>query len=335
MNAVVLTAVLSCLNSGLYTASRMLFVLAGRREAPASLVNVSRKGVPANAILASTVVGFLCVIAAAISPTGVFLFLLNSSGAVILFVYGLIAVSQLVLRRRTDPAKLRLKMWLFPYLTIAAIVAMLAILVGMYMGETTRSQLLLSLLAWGIVLVGFAANKWRQNRLGDFHDAPAVPGASRVLVLANETVGAPELLRELHQMDRTDKAEYFVCVPANPVDTHQTEHSGAVWVWQATVKAAQERLDATLAALRKQGLKATGALGDAQPLVALKEAAAAFRPDRVLIATHPDGRSTWLHEDEVNEALGSRNLPVRHILSSGTHHAPEYIFVPTAATARA
>jgi GABA permease len=29
MNAVVLTAVLSCLNSGVYTASRMLFVLAG------------------------------------------------------------------------------------------------------------------------------------------------------------------------------------------------------------------------------------------------------------------------------------------------------------------
>jgi GABA permease len=36
MNAVVLTAVLSCLNSGLYTASRMLFVLAARREAPCS-----------------------------------------------------------------------------------------------------------------------------------------------------------------------------------------------------------------------------------------------------------------------------------------------------------
>src|SRR3954453_21546910 len=31
MNAVVLTAVLSCLNSGMYTASRMLFVLAARR----------------------------------------------------------------------------------------------------------------------------------------------------------------------------------------------------------------------------------------------------------------------------------------------------------------
>ena len=38
MNAVVLTAVLSCLNSGMYTASRMLFVLAARREAPPALV---------------------------------------------------------------------------------------------------------------------------------------------------------------------------------------------------------------------------------------------------------------------------------------------------------
>ena len=41
MNAVVLTAVLSCLNSGLYTASRMLFVLADRREAPARLVSLA------------------------------------------------------------------------------------------------------------------------------------------------------------------------------------------------------------------------------------------------------------------------------------------------------
>ena len=112
MNAVVLTAVLSCLNSGLYTASRMLFVLAGRREAPVKLIAVSNRGVPMAAILTSTVVGFLCVLAAAISPTTVFLFLLNSSGAVILFVYLLIAVSQLILRRRTSPDQLKVRMWL-------------------------------------------------------------------------------------------------------------------------------------------------------------------------------------------------------------------------------
>src|SRR4029077_18172976 len=102
MNAVVLTAVLSCLNSGMYPASRMLFVLAARREAPAQLVAVTRRGVPVNAILASSVVGLLCVIAAAVSPDTIFAFLLNSSGAIILFVYLLIAISQIVLRYRTD-----------------------------------------------------------------------------------------------------------------------------------------------------------------------------------------------------------------------------------------
>ena len=61
----------------------------------------------------------------------------------------------------------------------------------------------------------------------------------------------------------------------------------------------------------------------------------AFRPDRVVIATHPDGRSVWLHEDEVNEALGSRDLPVRHIVSSGTHNVHEQIFVPNATAAPA
>ena len=84
MNIVVLTAVLSCLNSGMYTGSRMLFVLAARREAPAMLVTVTARGVPAAAILASSIVGFLCVIAAALSPNTIFAFLLNSSGAIII-----------------------------------------------------------------------------------------------------------------------------------------------------------------------------------------------------------------------------------------------------------
>src|SRR3712207_1291278 len=106
MNAVVLTAVLSCLNSGLYTASRMLFVLAARREAPMRLITVNSRGVPVWAILASTVIGFLSVIAAYVSPDTVFLFLLNSSGAVILFVYLLITISQFILRRDRKSTRL-------------------------------------------------------------------------------------------------------------------------------------------------------------------------------------------------------------------------------------
>ncbi|KQW47823.1 GABA permease [Nocardioides sp. Root1257] len=159
MNAVVLTAVLSCLNSGLYTASRMVFVLADRGEAPRALTRISSRGVPAAAILTSTVVGFLCVIAAYVSPDTVFLFLLNSSGAVILFVYLLIAISELVLRRQTPAEELVVKMWAYPVLTIAAIAGILAILVQMAIKDDTRSQLLLSLLSWAVALVLYAANR--------------------------------------------------------------------------------------------------------------------------------------------------------------------------------
>jgi GABA permease len=163
MNAVVLTAVLSCLNSGLYTASRMLFVLAARREAPARLVAVNGRGVPTWAILSSTVVGFLCVIAAYVSPDTVFLFLLNSSGAIILFVYLLICASQFVLRRRTSADQLAVKMWGFPVLTLLTMAAMVAVLVSMGVKSDTRSQLLLSLLSLAVVLGLYAATAARRR----------------------------------------------------------------------------------------------------------------------------------------------------------------------------
>ena len=161
MNAVVLTSVLSCLNSGLYTASRMLFTLARRREAPPQVMIVNKRGVPTYAILMSTVVGFLCVIAAYLSPDRVFSFLINSSGAVILFAYILIAASQYVLRKRHDAAgrQLKFKMWAFPYLTIATIIAMAAILVSMAIREDTRSQITLGLISWATLLLVFALTK--------------------------------------------------------------------------------------------------------------------------------------------------------------------------------
>ncbi|HEY0358747.1 MAG TPA: amino acid permease, partial [Mycobacteriales bacterium] len=102
MDVVVLTAVLSCLNSGLYTASRMAFSLAGRGEAPRAWRRLTRRGVPAVSVLVSTVVGFLTVILNYVSPDRAFLFLLNSSGAIALFVWLVIAVSQLRLRRRLE-----------------------------------------------------------------------------------------------------------------------------------------------------------------------------------------------------------------------------------------
>ena len=311
MNAVVLTAVLSCLNSGLYTASRMLFVLAGRREAPTALLRTTDKGVPRNAILASTVVGFLCVIAAYLSPKTVFLFLLNSSGAVILFVYLLIAVSQFILRRRTPVSELPVKMWAFPFLTIFAIVAMLGVLVLMWLDPEARSQIILGIASWALLLVIFFVGVRSRRDYGS--EDPVVADdavAQRVLVLANEDVASRELVEEVDRIHAGDDATFYVTVPANPVETRTAMTSGAVYIDDATREAAQRRLDATLEALRERGYRADGEVGDFDVTAALDSAVTAFGPDASVIATHPDSDTAWLRDDTVHRARQRYDVPV-------------------------
>jgi len=315
MNAVVLTAVLSCLNSGLYTSSRMLFVLAARREAPAQLVTVNGRGVPMMAILSSSVVGFLCVIAAAIDEDGVFLFLLNSSGAIILFVYLLISISQIRLRMRVDDSTLKVKMWLFPVLSILTTLGILGVLLQMALTDDVRSQLVLSLLSWAVVLLLYFVNKYVLARRGEGAATPATGNAHRVLVLANETVNSEELLDELRRIDAEGDATYFVCVPASPVETGQAALNGAVKVWDATLEAAQRRLDDTLTTLRSESLDATGELGDYRPLRALDNAVESFRPDQIVIATRPLEDSVWQRYDVVDRARTTYPIPVDHVIA--------------------
>ncbi len=318
MNLVVLTAVLSCLNSGLYTASRMLFVLAARREAPMRLITVNRRGVPVWAILASTVIGFLSVIAAYVSPDTVFKFLLNSSGAVILFVYLLIAISQFVLRRRTPDDQLTVKMWFFPVLTILAGAGIIAVLVQMGLKSDTRSQLLLSLLSWGVVLVFYAITRWQGGSVAAEELESRAGAATRILVLANQTMGEDELHDALEGIEGSDRATYFVVVPANPVDTGQADREGAAFVWQATTRAAQERLDQTLEDLRGRGLTVDGELGDYRPMVALDAAMSEFGADHLVISTQPEERSTWLRHGVVSDAREKYDVPVQHVVVEAT-----------------
>jgi GABA permease len=181
MDIVVLTSVLSCLNSGLYTASRMLFSLSKRGDAPKSWTKISKRGVPVAPVLASTVVGFITVGMNYIAPDTVFLFLVNTSGAIALFVWLVIAASQLILRRRMGAAAkdLSLKMWLFPYLTWLAIGSIVALIIGMVILESTRESLLLSVALAAVVV---AIGVWRYRKGG--------PGAGTLKEEAPETAPA-------------------------------------------------------------------------------------------------------------------------------------------------
>ncbi|MFI2349402.1 amino acid permease [Streptomyces sp. NPDC019443] len=169
MNVIVLTAVLSCLNSGLYTASRMAFSLGQRGDAPKAFARTNSRGVPKAAILGSVIFGFLAVFFNYKWPDTVFAFLLNSSGAVALFVWLVICVTQLRMRgiiQRETPEKLVVRMWLFPYLTWLTIAMILFVLGYMvYDGGDARDQVLLSLLVAAVV-IAIAVGRERFGRRG-------------------------------------------------------------------------------------------------------------------------------------------------------------------------
>jgi GABA permease len=207
MNAVVLTAVLSCLNSGLYTSSRILFVLAARREAPPQLAKVSTRGVPYIAIMCSSVVGFGCVIMAWIAPGTVFSFLLNSSGAIVLFVYLLISVSQIVLRYRTPGEKLRVRMWFFPVLSVLTVAAIVGVLVQMAFNGAARSQFWLSLLSWAVVIVLYLFAKWWRGPVEPKARTALAGQAKPVLVLSSETLSETEGFDAPEQADAEQEAD--------------------------------------------------------------------------------------------------------------------------------
>jgi GABA permease len=172
MTIVVLTAVLSALNSGLFASSRMLMALARRADAPAAFSRLDGRGVPVAAILASTAFGYLTVIMSYLSPDRVFAFLVNSYGTVAIFVYVLIAIAELRLRRRLEreaPARLLVRMWGYPWLTRLTIAAMLAIVAAMAVIREQRVALLFGLVSVAVLLIAYALRlRFPLHRQGAF-----------------------------------------------------------------------------------------------------------------------------------------------------------------------
>ena len=169
MSAIILTAVLSCLNSAFYVSSRVLFILAARGDAPQGLVKLNARRVPVISVLIGAVAGFLGIIAATQAPQVVFDFLVSSSGALIVFVYMTICLAQIALRRRRErdglPAP-AVNMWLFPYASYAAIAAMAAVLIAMAFTPALQRDFYVSCLTL-VVAVGayLIVQRLRQPRV--------------------------------------------------------------------------------------------------------------------------------------------------------------------------
>jgi GABA permease len=169
MSVIILTAVLSCLNSAFYVSSRVLFILAERGDAPQSLVKLNARRVPVGSVLIGAAAGFLGIIAATETPQAVFDFLVSSSGAVIVFVYMAICVAQIKLRRRHEReglAQPAVRMWLFPYLSYAAIACMGGVLIAMAFTPGLQKDFYVSCITLVVAVLAYAiVNRLRQPRV--------------------------------------------------------------------------------------------------------------------------------------------------------------------------
>ena len=163
MSIVVLVAVTSCLNSAIYTASRMAYSLARRGDAPEAVSRTTAKGVPLLAVALTSAAALAALAANYLLPAQVFQFLLATSGALALLMYLVIAITQLCMRRKLVALgkQLEVRMWLFPWLTLFTIVLIVSVFAIMAAFPGQRAELLSTL---GLTAVLVAIGTYLQKR---------------------------------------------------------------------------------------------------------------------------------------------------------------------------
>jgi hypothetical protein len=166
-----------------------------------------------------------------------------------------------------------------------------------------------------LVLTAAVVFLWARSRSTEPALKPAVPTRAngdderRILVIANETVGGPELQSILRSKAEGVNERILVVSPAlnSQVRMWTSDEDGAR-------AAAQQRLDTSLAQLREEGIQASGEVGDADPLQAIEDALRTFTPDEIVISTHPEGRSHWLERNVVGAARDRFDVPITHVV---------------------
>ena len=131
LNFVVLVAALSAMNSQLYTTSRMMFSLARAEQAPRIFGTTNANGVPAAAILVSSLGAGVAMFVNAFWPKESFVWMMSIAMFGAMFAWFMIFVTHLAFRRRREregQPPLTFRMWGFPWLTLLGAGLMAAVL---------------------------------------------------------------------------------------------------------------------------------------------------------------------------------------------------------------
>ncbi|WP_296035759.1 amino acid permease [uncultured Agrobacterium sp.] len=157
MNLVVLTAVLSSLNAGLYSTGRILHSMAVSGSAPAALAKMNKAGVPYGGIAVTAVVTVLGVILNAIVPSEAFEIALNLAALGIICAWGVIVLCQLKLWHLSRQGKMQrpdFSMFGAPYTGILTLVFLFGVLVLMAFDYPAGTYTVGSLIVIAPTLVG-------------------------------------------------------------------------------------------------------------------------------------------------------------------------------------
>jgi hypothetical protein len=131
----------------------------------------------------------------------------------------------------------------------------------------------------------------------------------RVLVIANETIGGRALTEALERRAREGELKVTVLAPVS------APRRGYVVYDDTRRAAAGRRLDVTLERLRSAGINAHGLVVEADPVSVLRDALETQDVDEVVVATHPQQKSSWLRGNVVaslHRAAGDR--PFEHVV---------------------
>jgi len=131
---------------------------------------------------------------------------------------------------------------------------------------------------------------------------------SKVLVVANETLGGKALMDEV--LPRAEKGdEFMVVVPAT-----KPRHGDIIYL-ESVRDAAQVRIDLATSFMADHGVHIEGEVGDPDPFNAAMDAVREYQPSEIIVSTHPETRSGWLRKDLVQHLRDETGLPVHHIVT--------------------
>ena len=139
--------------------------------------------------------------------------------------------------------------------------------------------------------------------------APHVEDDShRILVIADDACASGDLGSAIAGHGGAKTLEAFVIAP--PLGSRTARWTSDEHAYAA----AGEHLEATLAALAEQDVKAQGHVGSHDPLQAVEDGLREFPADEIVFAVHPQSETNWLEDGVVEAARARYPLPVTELV---------------------